>query len=112
MFTTAGLRRSAMSANEPAIVPVAAVGIGRTVARAFVLLGADWAGAGISDPATIKPTRNETVATRHTVTARNRLGIYANHYKGEIRARNWSSSSIGTPSCFALSALLPASLPT
>ena len=64
-----------MSANDPTIGPVAAVGIGRTVARDVVLLGADCAGAGVIDPATIRPTRNDTVATRHTVTARNRLGI-------------------------------------
>src|SRR6185436_19090600 len=87
MFTTAGLRRSAISANDPTIGPVAAVGAGRTVARVVaLLLGADWAGAGVIDPATIRPTKNDTVATRHTVTARNRLGIYANHYKG-LRAQ-------------------------
>jgi hypothetical protein len=57
-------------------------GVGRTTAREGVAVaGADWAGAGVIDPATIKPTRNETVATRHTVTSRNRRGI-TEYYKG------------------------------
>src|SRR5262249_52755643 len=75
MFTTAGLRRSAISANDPTIGPVAAVGAGRTLAPRAALLGAGRAGAGGVRPPTRRPTRNDTVATRHTVTARNRLGI-------------------------------------
>src|SRR5262245_41780047 len=79
MLTTAGFSVSAMSANEPTIGPPAAVSLDRTAAG--LLVGADCAGAGIIDPATMSPTRNETVATRHTVTKRKRRGIYR-HYKG------------------------------
>ena len=36
---------------------------------------ADCAGAGVSEPATMSPMRNATVATRHTVTSTNRRAI-------------------------------------
>ena len=62
-----------MSANELAIGPVVAVAVARTVER--VDGGADCAGAGIVEPATMRPTRKDTVATRQTVTSRNRRGI-------------------------------------
>ena len=70
MLTTAGLSRSAMSANDtpsgetdPADAPRADTGCGAV---------ADTAGAGVIDPATTKPIRNATVAVSDTVTARNR----------------------------------------
>src|SRR5688572_25191429 len=73
IFTTAGLSCSAMSANELVIGPVVAVAVLRTLAR--VAGGADCAGAGIVEPATIRPTRKDTVATRQMVTTRNRRAI-------------------------------------
>ena len=74
MLTTAGLRRSATSAND-ARAGMAAAALARLDA-AMRGSGAEFAGAGVSVPATISPTRNATVATRPIVTARNRRLIY------------------------------------
>jgi hypothetical protein len=62
-----------MSANDPTSGPVVAFAVVRDALRAIG--GADWAGAGIVEPATMRPTRKATVATRHTVTTRNCRGI-------------------------------------
>ena len=66
ILTTAGLSCSAMSANEPVSGPVVAVAVARSVATRAG--GADCAGVGIVEPATMRPTRKDTVATRQTVT--------------------------------------------
>src|SRR5215204_3999118 len=73
ILTTAGLSCAAISANELVIAPVVAAAVVRNVAR--VDGGADCAGAGIVEPATMRPTRKDTVATRQMVTSRNRRGI-------------------------------------
>src|SRR4030095_3308280 len=72
ILTTAGLSCSAMSANELVNGPVVAVAVARTVVRDG---GSDCAGVGIVEPATMRPTRKDTVATRQMVTNRNRRGI-------------------------------------
>src|SRR5688572_17999953 len=74
MFTTAGFNRSATSAND-ASAGIAAGGV-PTRALGGRASGAEWAGAGVSVPATISPIRNATVATRPMVTARNRRVIH------------------------------------
>ena len=79
MLTTAGFRRSAMSANdtaegdsegesEGAVAAAALAGAGRSS-------GADIAGAGVMEPATTSPTRKATVAVSAIVTATNRRVI-------------------------------------
>src|ERR687891_263402 len=73
MFTTAGFRRSAISANDTdpdvsVVTAAALVGAGRTS-------GAEIAGAGVMEPATTRPTRNATVAVSVTVTATKRRVI-------------------------------------
>src|SRR5688500_16635209 len=70
MLTTAGFKRSAMSANDVITAPAAGVLAARALASRGS--GADVAGAGVIVPATIRPTRNETVAARPIVTAMNR----------------------------------------
>ena len=88
------------------------------VARRTFGFVADCAGVGVSEPATIRPTRNATVAARHTVTTRNRraIGIIIRlSARGfgrwmaltasvfcAISALNAASSSIGTPSVLRL----------
>ena len=67
MFTTDGLMRSAMSAKLTSVI--AAV---RPLAAAGSRLVLESAGAGVSDPATMRPTRNEPEATSNTVTSANR----------------------------------------
>jgi hypothetical protein len=70
MFTTAGFSRSATSANETSA--------GENVAAARVragtsgTLGAEIAGCGVIDPATMSPMRKAMVAVRQTVTTTNR----------------------------------------
>ena len=70
MLTTAGLICSATSAKltragpSDAVRTALAVRVGRVVRES--------AGAGVIDPATIKPTRNAAVATRTTVTSAKR----------------------------------------
>ena len=80
MLTTAGLSRSAMSANETAPAGDAnargaGVARGATTARLIEEGVAEDAGVGVIVPATTRPTRKATVAERHTLTARNRRVI-------------------------------------
>jgi hypothetical protein len=83
MFTTAGLRRSAISANELSPAGIAAALMPRDGAAgppgAAVSSrragAAEAARAGVMVPATTTPMRNATVAARNTVTARNRRVI-------------------------------------
>src|SRR5678815_1254740 len=73
MLTTDGFSCSAISANDAAAGPEVVSFDGR---RAETLgFVADCAGVGVSEPATISPNRNATVAARHTVTTRNRRAI-------------------------------------
>src|SRR5688572_32957930 len=71
MLTTAGFNRSAMSANDVMTAPPAGV-LDTLRVLASRGSGADIAGAGVMVPATIMPTRNDTVAARPMVTAMNR----------------------------------------
>ena len=70
MLTTAGFKRSAMSANDVMAAPAAGVLAARVLTSR--VSGADVAGVGVIVPATIRPTRNATVAARPMVTAMNR----------------------------------------
>src|SRR6187551_114842 len=73
MLTTDGFSCSAISANDAAAGPeVVSFDGARAETVDFV---ADCAGVGVSEPATISPNRNATVAARHTVTTRNRRAI-------------------------------------
>src|SRR5262245_37106539 len=73
IFTTAGFKRSATSANEETTgASVAAVRIRTENAGA---VGAEIAGCGVIEPATIRPIRNAMVAVRQTVTTTNRRVI-------------------------------------
>jgi hypothetical protein len=58
-----------LSANE---ITCGASDAADTRAGRLVLGGADTAGAGVIEPATIRPTRNATTAVRQTVATRNR----------------------------------------
>jgi hypothetical protein len=73
MLTTAGLSRSATSANDTPTDGTTRDGVTRSGRGRGVV--ADTAGAGVSVPATTSPTRNATVAERTTVAARNRRVI-------------------------------------
>src|SRR4030095_5652983 len=70
MLTTAGFNLSATSANEEITgASVAAALVRRARAGA---LGAEIAGCGVIEPATISPIRKAMVAVRQTVTTTNR----------------------------------------
>ena len=71
MLTTEGLSRSATSANDTSAGDVAAAGTGPRTATDGAL-GAEIAGCGVIEPATMSPMRKATVAVRQTVTTRNR----------------------------------------
>src|SRR5947207_7817494 len=70
MFTTAGLSRSATSANEATAGDTPGV----TRARTGICgaLGAEIANCGVIEPATTRPMRKAMVAVRQTVTMTNR----------------------------------------
>ena len=69
MLTTAGLICSATSAKFTSVGEADAVRIGPA---ACVRIVRESAGAGVNDPATIRPTRNAAVATRTRVTSAKR----------------------------------------
>src|SRR5262245_14914542 len=70
IFTTAGFNRSATSANEE--ITGASVAVVRVRAVNAGAVGAEIAGCGVIEPATIRPIRNAMVAVRQTVTTTNR----------------------------------------
>jgi hypothetical protein len=86
MFTTAGFKRSATSANED--TAGASVAVERVRADSSGVLGAEIAGCGVIEPATISPMRNAMVAVRQTVTTTKRRVIGINYGGGRgIRGR-------------------------
>src|SRR5262245_16752296 len=89
MLTTAGFRRSAMSANETAPAGRASDRdpdpSGTATARLIEGVAED-AAVGVIVPATTRPTRKATVAERQTLTARNRRVIVF-YYCIEVRLK-------------------------
>src|SRR5438552_2894928 len=70
MLTTEGFSRSATSANDTSAGDRAAAA--RVRAGTNGALGAEIAGCGVIDPATMSPMRKAMVAVRQTVTTTNR----------------------------------------
>ncbi len=75
MFTTAGLICSATSAKFTSVGAVIAARVPPAVRAGGAVR--EFAGAGVSDPATMRPTRNAAVATSTTVTSAKRRLISA-----------------------------------
>ena len=92
IFTTAGFSRSATSANEE--TTGASVAAARVRTEKAGAVGAEIAGCGVIEPATISPIRNAMVAVRQTVTTTNRR-VMNSIMKGE--AGKGEEGSTGGP---------------